>query len=37
MKGIELASSSPEQLGAFIAGEIERWRPIIRKLGLKAE
>jgi tripartite-type tricarboxylate transporter receptor subunit TctC len=37
MKGIELASSAPEELAAFIAGEIERWRPIIKQLGLKVE
>ena len=33
---IDIAPSSPEELGAFIKGEIERWAPVIMKLGLKA-
>jgi len=37
MKGIELASSSPEETAAYITSEIERWRPIIKRLGLKVE
>jgi tripartite-type tricarboxylate transporter receptor subunit TctC len=37
MKGIELVSSSPEELTAFIRSEIDRWGPVIKKLGLKAE
>jgi len=37
MKGIELTSSTPEELGDYIGSEIERWRPVIKQLGLKVE
>ena len=37
MRGVELVSSSPEELADFIRSEIDRWRPIIKQLGLKAE
>jgi hypothetical protein len=37
LAAIELLSSSPEELGNFIRGEINRWSPVIKKLGLKAE
>jgi tripartite-type tricarboxylate transporter receptor subunit TctC len=37
MVGVELLSSSPEELGSFLRAEIDRWTPVIRKLGLKAE
>jgi tripartite-type tricarboxylate transporter receptor subunit TctC len=37
LAAIELLSSSPEELGDFIRGEIDRWSPVIKKLGLKAE
>jgi tripartite-type tricarboxylate transporter receptor subunit TctC len=37
MAAIELLSSSPEELGDFIRGEIDRWSPVIKQLGLKAE
>jgi tripartite-type tricarboxylate transporter receptor subunit TctC len=37
LAAIEMLGSSPEELGAFIRGETERWSPIIKKLGLKAE
>ncbi len=33
---IDVAPSSPEELAAFIKSEIERWSPMIKKLGLKA-
>ena len=33
---IDLAASTPEELGQFIRGEIDRWGPVIKKLGLKA-
>ena len=33
---IDVGASSPEELGAFIRSEIERWAPVIKKLGLKA-
>ena len=29
--------SSPEELGSFLRSEIDRWTPVIKKLGLKAE
>ena len=35
--GVDLQSSSPEEAQAYIKSEIERWAPVIRKLGLKAE
>ena len=34
---IELLSSSPEELATHIRSEIDRWGPVIKKLGLKAE
>ena len=34
---IDVGASSPEELGAFIKSEIERWGPVIKKLGLKAQ
>jgi tripartite-type tricarboxylate transporter receptor subunit TctC len=37
LAAIELTSSTPEELGAFIKAETERWGPVIRKLGLKGE
>ena len=35
LQAIELLSSSPEELEAFIRSEIERWSPLINRLGLK--
>ena len=35
--GVDLQSSSPEEAKAYIKSEIERWAPVIRKLGLKPE
>jgi tripartite-type tricarboxylate transporter receptor subunit TctC len=37
LTAIELLSSSPEELATHIRSEIERWAPVIKKLGLKAE
>jgi len=37
LSAIELTSSSPEELGAVIRGEIDRWAPVIKRLGLKAD
>jgi tripartite-type tricarboxylate transporter receptor subunit TctC len=37
LTAIELLSSSPEELAAHIRSEIDRWGPVIKKLGLKAE
>ena len=35
--GVDLLCSSPEEAKAYLKSEIERWSPVIRKLGLKAE
>ena len=35
--GIEAASSSPAQLGAFMAAELERWGGYIRSAGIVPE
>lgn len=37
LQAIELVSSTPEELDAFIRSEIERWSPLIKKLGLQAD
>jgi tripartite-type tricarboxylate transporter receptor subunit TctC len=34
---IDLAPSTPDELRGFVRSEIDRWGPVIRKLGLKAE
>ena len=34
---IDLVGSSPEELSSFLRSEIDRWTPVIKKLGLKAE
>lgn len=37
LQAIELISSTPEELDAFIRSEIERWSPLIKKLGLQTD
>ena len=37
LTAIELVSSTPEELDGFIRSEIDRWGPLIRQLGIKAE
>jgi tripartite-type tricarboxylate transporter receptor subunit TctC len=37
LAAIEMLGSTPEELGAFMRNEIDRWTPIIKQLGLKAE
>jgi len=37
LAAIELIASPPEELRAFIRSEIDRWTPVIKKLGLKGE
>jgi tripartite-type tricarboxylate transporter receptor subunit TctC len=37
LAAIEMLGSTPEELGAFMRSEIDRWTPIIKQLGLKAE
>jgi tripartite-type tricarboxylate transporter receptor subunit TctC len=34
---IDLAPSTPDELRSFVQREIERWGPVIKKLGLKAQ
>lgn len=34
--GIEMAASSPEELGRFIAGEVDRWGKVVRDNKIKA-
>jgi tripartite-type tricarboxylate transporter receptor subunit TctC len=36
-EGAEAAPATPQAFGAFIAAEIERWRPVIQRAGLRAE
>ena len=36
-QGFDLIGGAPEDLGRLIRGEIERWSPVIRKLGLKID
>ena len=35
--GGTLAGGSPEEFGVLLKAETERWVPIIRRLGLKAD
>ena len=37
LPGIELISSTPEEAKNFVASEIARWQPVIKKLGLKLD
>jgi Uncharacterized protein conserved in bacteria len=37
LTAIELISSSPEELDAFIRGEMDRWSPLIKQLELKVD
>ena len=37
LMAIELVTSTPEELGTFIQSETDRWAPLIKQLGLKAE
>ena len=34
---IDLTPSTPEELGVHLRSEINRWGPVIKKLGLKAQ
>ena len=36
-EGAEAAPATPQAFGAFFAAEIERWRPVIKQAGLKAD
>jgi tripartite-type tricarboxylate transporter receptor subunit TctC len=37
LAAIELTHSTPEELGAFIKAETDRWGPAVKQLGLKGE
>jgi tripartite-type tricarboxylate transporter receptor subunit TctC len=37
VSALDLGASSPEELRKFLTGEIDRWAPVIKKLGLKAQ
>ena len=37
VSSVELVGSTPEELGAFIQGEVDRWTPIIQTLNIKPE
>jgi tripartite-type tricarboxylate transporter receptor subunit TctC len=36
-QGFDLIGGTPEEFGALIRGEIDRWAPVIRRLGLKVD
>jgi len=35
--GFDLIGGTPEDFGALIRGEAERWAPVIKKVGLKVD
>jgi tripartite-type tricarboxylate transporter receptor subunit TctC len=35
--GAEPVGSSPEQFGAFIREEVQKWGDVVRRLGIKAD
>lgn len=37
VSSVQLVGSTPEELGAFIRGEVDRWTPLIQTLNIKAE
>jgi tripartite-type tricarboxylate transporter receptor subunit TctC len=37
LTAIELLGSTPEELDGFIRSEINRWEPLITRLGIKAD
>jgi tripartite-type tricarboxylate transporter receptor subunit TctC len=36
-QGFELIGGTPEEFGALVKGETDRWAPVIRKVGLKID
>ena len=36
-QGFDLVGGTPEEFGALIQGESERWAPVIKKIGLKVD
>jgi tripartite-type tricarboxylate transporter receptor subunit TctC len=37
VSSVELVGSTPEELGTFIRGEVDRWTPLIQTLNIKPE
>ena len=37
LAAIELVSSAPEELDSFIRSEMDKWTPLIHKLGITGE
>jgi tripartite-type tricarboxylate transporter receptor subunit TctC len=35
--GFDLVGGTPEDFGALVRGEAERWAPVIKKVGLKVD
>jgi tripartite-type tricarboxylate transporter receptor subunit TctC len=35
--GFDLIGGTPEDFGALVRGEAEKWAPVIRKVGLKVD
>jgi tripartite-type tricarboxylate transporter receptor subunit TctC len=35
--GFDLIGGTPQDLGALISGEVTRWAPVIKKVGLKVD
>ena len=36
-QGFDLIGGTPEEFGALVKGESEKWAPVIRRLGLKVD
>ena len=36
-QGFDLIGGKPEDFGVLIAGEVEKWRPVIKRVGLKVD
>jgi len=36
-QGFELVGGTPDEFGALIKGDVERWGPVVKKLGLKVD
>jgi tripartite-type tricarboxylate transporter receptor subunit TctC len=37
LPAIELISSTPDQAKQFVRSELDRWRPVIKTLGLRQD
>jgi hypothetical protein len=36
-QGFDLVGGTPEQFGTLLKSEVDRWTPVIRKVGLKVD